>query len=426
MDEYNVKNPYVGIFPTRQQHAQVIKTFFDTYELKLTSNVKIKLTELINNPEDINWSDWLREMYDYPQKYKDFIYKEYYKIGKFERYRHYESYFSSLGDSVGNFKLFKHMTPKMWNDIKITPEIFDMGSMFIDEQVNKDINKDLDNYGISNFYMDNNKLEYRQQVGRQPSPWEGWSKYQLINALEESKIFETRVEETDIEFDQGSRHDWDPIQKLWVRKFYKRKIYKHIYPNLDRIGLPTTYYNGSQILGYDVLNLPKYKLENIYRRVMNPVLNWNTICQHPHIDGASINIEYQRYNNIKLYTNDKNIICNIINQPQKFKEIPELSQMILFQPPSETAAGIQYRKYITHQSLFADKEKMRYPERKISMGEYQQFYDICKDPTKDRFHALLYANKLGISLNLTENTTKEEICRAIYYYIDIIQRSKDL
>ena len=139
-------------------------------------------------------------------------------------------------------------------DIKITPEIFDMGSMFLDEQDNKEINKYLDTYGISQYYIKNNEPKYRPNPNvRHPSPWEGWTRYKLIQALEESKIFETRIEETDIGFDQGSRHDWIADRRLWVRKFYKRKIYKHIYPNLDRIGLPTTYYNLEFDYHYNML-----------------------------------------------------------------------------------------------------------------------------------------------------------------------------
>lgn len=194
-------------------------------------------------------------------------------------------------------------------------------------------------------------------------------------------------------------------------------IYKHTYPNLAKIGIPSVYYNGSRIAGYDAMSLPRYLLEHIYRRVFSPVPNWIEIINHPSIDVDTIKIEYLRYTGKNLYYDTKESILRQITDTQLFKEIPELSQQIILQP-----GGTQYLKYVSTLGEYKQPPK----PRELSMEGYTDFYQMCEDPTKDRFHATLFAISLGISDQIHEGMTKEDICKLIINTLNIIRESKRL
>ena len=439
----------VGIFPTSQQHKSVFKDFLKIFMGEFNRDRLDYINNLINN-ESYSFNDLLNiinHLDNYQQKYILDLYK---KLGFSSNRRIF--YFGGI-EIIGNFDNFKskisHVddeSKKLWDEeeedftgkeYNISPNIFHMGEMFINSFDNKKTLNFINKNGISKYNIQNGILiDVGFPNGIIKSTKVGWNTLQLRKALSDVGIFDTKVEDNNI---TALVQYWDDeevynekkgkyVIKCTKNHFKKLKVYKHIYPNLQKYGIPFVYYNCSKIPGYDMYNLNKSMLENLYRLIFKPHPNWKEVCSTYDIDGPSILIEYERRTGKKLPTDNKNIICSILNQKNLFYEIPELSQQIILQPPSKTAAGVQYLKYLEDLELsnYSVDKKFINPKREISMLDYQIFYDICRDPNKDRFVALLYANRLGLDFNINENSTKEEICTVITNHLKLIKEGRKL
>ena len=438
MDKENLKNPYVGVFPTRKQHAEVMKSFLNNPRVHLPDLNKQYLIDNIENYQDINYYEWVERISNYNNTIQKIILNEYEKIGFPSHNRGY--YYDQNVEVIGNFDNFKarvsHSDDKSnqeWSndipfsfDIKIEPGIFHMGEMFLDDEDNNKMISHLLTQGISDYVIEDGRLNRKSVYTTHSSPKVGWTKSQLTEALSDAGIFDATVEDTGIIAKK--------LEYTWARDYSSRKIevevevdvklYKHTYPNLIKFGIPGEYYHGSKIQKYDMINMHKYKLENLYRLIFKPKPDWELCCSHPLVDGKSLAIEYQRREGVKFPTTDKSIICNLLSRPQLYREIPEISQQLIFQPPSKTAAGIQYQKYLNEKTLgeFKPVESVR----TISMSAYDKFYDMCSDPNRDRFSALIHAIELGLEIKLSENMTKEEICNSIRRYLKMIREGRKL
>jgi hypothetical protein len=129
------------------------------------------------------------------------------------------------------------------------------------------------------------------------------------------------------------------------------------------------------------------------------------------MDGKSIAMEYQRITGNKIYSDHKSIVCNTINKETSLlKEIPEMSQAILLQP-----GGKMYKKYMEDPKLFTSIGAE-------NVGQLQrEFYTLCQDPTKDKFHVLLFAVRLGIADTIQDHMNKQDICNIIGNYLKILE-----
>lgn len=412
------ENPYVGIFPTRDQHKHVMKTILEKYSNQLGGILSRSITDYLNTTKkywDLN--DIIASIRDY--NYGDYyIYNEieklYLTMG-FKPEKTYDSYFGfDWNGTFMNTTTFRYRISFLKN-FKITPGIFGMANMQLNNKSNQEIDNYLDTNGISVNSVENGKFISRVTSSVVKSPKVGWTKEQLFEVLSESGIFDTKITPTDTMIPNPRYPKEKEILKYYVNLPSKTvAIYRHEYPNLARIGIPTIYHNTSYISGFDAKNLPKYILERIYHRVFNPILDWEEILSNENIDVESIKIEYLRATGKRLYGDTK---AALINRRKLFEELPEMAERIIMQP-----GGSMYLKYVSTLGGY----KMPPKPREISMLDYDFYLRACEDPTKDRFHLTLYAIKLGIGDFVTEKMTKEDICNMIFKQLAIIKESKSL
>src|SRR5437762_13103251 len=354
-------NPYLGIFPTKAQHHEIIAKIIAKY------------------PRHNDLLDVLDEHYDlaiyyYAIKDEDPEAFEYilnlYKELDFIPTQIYQDYFDSMVN-FANFDNFKYEIHNFWlpknkikklpkkekkeyleksEKLKLFPEVFEAGSMFINKEDNIKINKFLETQGISKYYIDGNILKKKSPRDFSPgtsglhiiNPSNlGWNTGDLYQALSKSGIFDTKVEETPIEVLTISDYEIRRAQIPRVRtigrpspgrspssppkelEYTPRKLYKHIYPNLAKYGIPNEYLHASKIPGYDTINLPRYILENLYRRVftssfqIGPIIlptDWKVLCQNPLVDTNTLFYTYQRVTGEPLRLKNRNYICNKIQK----------------------------------------------------------------------------------------------------------------
>jgi len=449
MDNKNLENPYVGIFPTKEQHQTIIKDFLDKHKYAIAGNIYDKINEL-RDYEIFHYYRWVQIINKLNHQHRDHILDSYKKLG-FNTQRH-QYYFQDI-EIIGNFNNFKsklsyqddegrqlllNQTEEdefFGKEYNITPGIFHMGEMFINSENNEITVDFINKNGISKYSINDGELKTRAFPARNiVSPKVGWTNNQLKKALSDAGIFDTEVEESNVNalepyLTNNKIYDYKKGKYVTIsskNNLREVKLYKHSYHNLKKYGIPFEYYHGSKIPGYDMYNLTKSMLENLYRLIFKPQPDWKEVCTIEDIDGPSINIEYERRTGKRLISDNKNVICSILGQ--RFSEVPQISQQIILQPPSKTAAGIQYLKYLNDPtaSSYALDKRFNTSMREISMSDYQSFYDICRDPNKDRFVALLHANRLGIELNFNETTTKEDICKVIDNHLRIIKEGRKL
>jgi hypothetical protein len=158
---------------------------------------------------------------------------------------------------------------------ELTPGIFCMGKMNLSPRDMKKFEDHAKKYGISKFNLEENNIIKFHPFVHLNTTTMGWDYTQLSKALQSSDIFDTKITEvTDVNnvtypstFEEYvPSTPGGPPRKLKITTIYKpTKLYKHEYPNLSIVGLPTVYLHGSHILGYDVKNLPRYFLEYIYQ-----------------------------------------------------------------------------------------------------------------------------------------------------------------
>lgn len=154
------ENPFIGIFPTKDQHREVITQFIKKFEndanpdtlilarnyLRSKSRKYEQVNDIIANikSDDIEQYLYIRELYN---KYN------------FKENKIWHAYFEWYENPkvFSNFKTFKSIVP--YSNIEVTSGIFNTAAMYIHSEDNQKINKHLDTQGISTYKLENNKLE---------------------------------------------------------------------------------------------------------------------------------------------------------------------------------------------------------------------------------------------------------------------------
>jgi len=424
-----MNNPYYKIFPTREEHFDVLTKYYEKYGQA-------------GFPDRFRLKDWKnRGYFNYLELYNDirrefqleykYIIELYQEKGYIPSQTWQSEYFDEFDVTFANLTIFRAMDKLVYKEdsegniiedpetesrfvepiTKLTPGNFHMANMITDPRYFSKIDTHMKTHGITRFHVEGEYLT--DLVSPNIYTTMGWDFLSLNRALSEAGVFDTKVTPTDIVV-KRKKVDWvyneTTHRREPVHSEVDVKLYQHEYPNLEKLGLPSKYLLENYIKGYDASNLRKPQLEYLYSLAFKPKLEWSEVCKDSVINADSISIEYKRLTGKNIPGDSKEAMCSYLLKRRNFEEIKELSQAILLQP-----GGVSYKKYMVQPELF------------ISPGSSQvnklflEFDEICNNPNKDRFNALLYAVRLGIPESINDEMTKLDICKIIKSYLDKLE-----
>ena len=237
----------------------------------------------------------------------------------------------------------------------------------------------------------------------------GWRKDILLKSLLNNGVFKYVTENKG----QFKIFDFMRLNELGIAK-----------PKRVRINQNMMEHNGE---GYPALiwSIPKYVLETLYHFLISSNINWTKLCNSDRIDAASL--QYLAKRSLKLdISGDKEQTCEKLLRLELIRgsreEIVETAPALIMQP-----GGVHYMKYVRPGGEMGSSGVVAPELRTIDINRYyQDMIDICEDTNATAQDAFIVAEELGILDQINMRMNKEQACRVIMNYIQLLRESRKL
>lgn len=304
-----------------------------------------------------------------------------------------------------------------FNPVKLTPQTFKLFAVNSDKE-NQNILDTLQSRFYQGTIFKNFKsihgfygsVEWQGEQFRQGIPdnqWDytkdpgyrryvGWTKKQLLTALEETGLFDYESEK------YGG-------------------LYAYKFPKLKELGIPNPVPIFNDTPDKYIKGLHRYALEALYSKVMDTTLDWNQVCK------SGADLEYLRQFAKKelgiLISGNQEEFCtrllSIVRNLELREELPNIQQEFIMYPGTKEHPRIMYTKYMPTIQQSSDNP------RGINIERYLvDIKNICENPNKSSYDAYQFVVDIGLQNYVNRTDSKQHICEVVDNYLNVIRNER--